>query len=172
MKLQSLNCNHCGAQLQVAESANFVTCSHCDAQLAIHRNDSALYTETIKQLAEQTTEIAEHVAQLAYENKLERIDEEWEEERAGYMSYDDRGKEAPPAIQIVGGVIAMVVGAVICFFVEWPFGMFGLAFVAIGGIGAVAGGIKQQGHTRGYQAYLRRRRQIKQADFLPRARRK
>ena len=47
MSLDRLNCNNCGAWLEVAPSANFVTCRECGARLAVHRTSTSTYTEVL-----------------------------------------------------------------------------------------------------------------------------
>ena len=45
MPTETIHCNRCGAQLQVAPTTNFVTCNKCGTQLAIKRSADATYTE-------------------------------------------------------------------------------------------------------------------------------
>ena len=50
MRTIALQCNHCGAPLQVSESARFVTCTHCGTQLTI-RQQACLKLASQVQLA-------------------------------------------------------------------------------------------------------------------------
>ena len=44
----SVNCNHCGAPLEVPQGTHFVTCQHCGARLQIHMNGGVVYTELLE----------------------------------------------------------------------------------------------------------------------------
>ncbi len=102
MKLIALNCNHCGATLEVRDETNFVTCKHCDTQLAIHREDGAAYTalaEATKRVEQQTEALADQVEDLSDQNarlilqgELTQLDREWENRRQGLMTKDKRGQ--------------------------------------------------------------------------------
>ena len=41
MNAETLNCNNCGAPINVPAAAKYATCAHCGTQLAIRRTDSA-----------------------------------------------------------------------------------------------------------------------------------
>ncbi len=119
MKLESINCNHCGAPLEVSEAANFVTCHHCDAQLAIKRTSSASFTEEIAELAESTSRLNEQLAQIAYQNELERLDRDWQQARKRHGIHDQQGSDTAHfnvamAIAIICGFVGgfLVVGSI------------------------------------------------------------
>ena len=58
MKLESLNCNKCGAPLQVPAGVNHLTCNHCGTPLVVRRTESISYTEKLAEV-----EVAESAAQ-------------------------------------------------------------------------------------------------------------
>ena len=73
MQTESLNCNNCGAPIEVPGGANFVTCVHCNTQLAIKRTESVAYTETLQRIDRHTEQLADQVAVLTYQNELARL---------------------------------------------------------------------------------------------------
>jgi DNA-directed RNA polymerase subunit RPC12/RpoP len=131
-----LNCNGCGAPLEVAAGANYATCGHCGARLAVKRTGSAAYTEVLEKLDRTTEAIAGHLAELTRQNEVERIDREWERERASYLITGKHGSRSLPT-QRAGVMIALVMGgfgliwtAFAASFAPFPFPLFGLLFVA------------------------------------------
>ena len=77
MKLLALNCNHCGAPLEVPEKANYLTCTFCQTQLSVQRSGGAAYTEALEKLDERTEQIADDVEILKLQAELDRLDREW-----------------------------------------------------------------------------------------------
>ncbi|MFO0901532.1 MAG: hypothetical protein U0939_00950 [Pirellulales bacterium] len=114
MNIESIQCNHCGAPLELPESAKFATCRHCGSQLAVHRTASAVTTEVLQRVATQVEEMADEVRKLRLETSLSRMDREWEKRREGYLVHSKNGKPHEPSE--VGGVIAMVFGVVFAAF--------------------------------------------------------
>ncbi len=43
-----VNCNHCGATLQVNENTRFVTCGSCKSRLAVRHSSAATFTEVLE----------------------------------------------------------------------------------------------------------------------------
>jgi LSD1 subclass zinc finger protein len=114
VKLLALNCNRCGAPLEVPEKAKFVTCTFCQTQLAVQHSGGSAYTEAIEKLDELTDRLSDDVAFLKLQGDLERLDREWSEAREGLMLRDKYGKEYIPnhknanmvklGLSIVGGL--------------------------------------------------------------------
>ncbi len=88
MRTESLNCNNCGAPLEVPETAHFAKCNHCTTQLAIHRTDTATYTEKLAEVTQRADRLADELALLAYRNDLANIDRAWERDRQKMMLTD------------------------------------------------------------------------------------
>lgn len=86
MKVETLACNNCGAPLSVPTTTNFATCAHCGSSLAIHRTESAHYTEVVGRLEEQTARIDQELRDLRLQHGLIKLDQQWEEERTEYKS--------------------------------------------------------------------------------------
>jgi len=74
MELESLNCDHCGAPLEISLTANYVKCNHCGSQLAVRRSATATFTEKVEQLAETTEQLAEQVSDLTRQSKLTELE--------------------------------------------------------------------------------------------------
>lgn len=92
MKLISLNCNHCGAPIQVPDDARYATCRFCESQLAVERLDGAWTTRVLLQIQEQTEVLSTDVQELKQSLAVEQLDRQWDLERRRYL--DKSG--APP----------------------------------------------------------------------------
>lgn len=120
MELVPVNCNGCGAALDVGPDTRFVTCAQCGARLAVKRSESAAYTEILEGLERKTDAIAEQLAEIQRQNELERIDREWEQERRQWFTRNKDGSMSEPSAAM--GVVMAIVAAV--------FGVFWVGFAA------------------------------------------
>jgi len=163
MEIISVNCNGCGAPLEVGADTKFVTCSHCGAQLAIKRTASSSYTELLEGIDRKADAITEQLAEITRHNEIERIDREWELERTQFMSTNRNGNRSEP--NAIGGLLAAAVGGLFGLF--WivkaldigggAFSLFGLVFVALAiyvGVSSVSGSMK---YMEAKDRYQRRR---------------
>jgi hypothetical protein len=134
MELIPVTCNHCGAALQVSDAARFVTCRYCNSQLEIKRTDSAVSTEVLQRIDQNTAAMADDLHVLRRDSELERLDREWDQRRQGLMTRRRDGSSAAPAAAV--GYI-MIFGG----------GLFGLVWVIIASL--IAGGIGFALHSHG-----------------------
>jgi uncharacterized Zn finger protein (UPF0148 family) len=165
MKLLAINCNHCGAPLEVSPKARYVTCSYCDSRLEVHRSGSAAYTEVLDSIDDRTEKIAKDVEYLKLQSDLEQLDRQWTTDRQQYMI---RGKEGQLHVPgSTGGVVATVL--VVLFGLVWtmiagamfpPMALFGLIFIGFAVFTAVSGMKKAEGYRRRQQHYERQRREV------------
>ena len=153
MRIESIQCNHCGAPLELPESAKFASCRHCGSQLAVHRTPSAVTTEVLQRVASQVEEMAVEVRKLRLESSLTRLDRDWEKQREGFMIHGKNGSRREPSE--VGGAIAMVVGVVFALF---GMGMGGPGIIVglLGGGMAIVMGIVQITSAQQFRAAKRR----------------
>ncbi len=107
MEFTLVNCNGCGAALDVGPDTRFATCSQCGARLAVKRSETAAYTEVLENLERKTDAIAEQLADIQRQNELERIDREWERERETLMISGKNGSRSEPNATM--GIIVAVV---------------------------------------------------------------
>ena len=114
MELESLNCGHCGAPLQVPRTANYVKCNHCGSQLAVRRSASATFTESVDKLTETTEGLAEQVSKLTRQNEMEALDRRWAQQQATFMISDKHGRQHLPTsgAAVFGGVAVTVFGCI------------------------------------------------------------
>jgi hypothetical protein len=167
MTTEKLNCNNCGATLEVPTTARFVTCSQCGTQLSIQRSGGVSYTEAASGPA--LREMADRLDEITRQNELARIDREWEIEREQYMRFGRYGARYRPtvAMSVTTGVIGLVGGAFWTLFtlsVVQPMGAFGLFFPLFGvffmamGVGTALYNYNlAQRYDQGYAAYQQRR---------------
>ncbi|HEX8600557.1 MAG TPA: hypothetical protein VF952_18840 [Chloroflexia bacterium] len=176
MELETLNCNHCGAPLQVPESAKFVTCAHCGSQLAVKRTDTAHYTEVLTRLDARTSEMARELQELKLQNELNAIDEAWEEERQRYLISPSHGAPYLPDDEHVTrdmmgyAVIGVILVFALCFLASqvstrdfgWIILIFGIAVLGIGGLGVGNILLKAREYKQAEQAYRARLQAVRQ----------
>ncbi len=113
MELESLNCDHCGAPLEIPLTATFVKCNHCGSQLAVRRSESVAFTERVEQLAETTEHLTERISELTRQNELSALDRRWEREQEAFMWKDSTGKLHPPAKSAT--LVGILLAAFTCF---------------------------------------------------------
>jgi len=80
MSFETLNCNECGALLQVPSVARYVTCNRCGAHLVVQRAGITTYTESARQPAPDSPdptwrEMADRLDYLEHEGELARVEE-------------------------------------------------------------------------------------------------
>ena len=165
MQLLSVTCNHCGAPLEVPESAKFVTCTHCSSRLAVQRSGGAAYTEVLEALEQRTEQIAGDVETLKLQSELDRLDREWMLERDQYMVQDKHGRRHFPGK--AGSILVMVL--MIGFTILWMaiaaassplVSLFGLLFIAAAVVVFITRLHKADEYERRRRRYERRRAQI------------
>lgn len=92
----------------MSPTANFVTCNHCSTRLAIHRTESAAFTEVLENLAESANRLSSQVDRIAIQNDIERLDRDFE------TKYGDMPKKASVAGSIFTAGFLTVWGLVWC----------------------------------------------------------
>lgn len=95
MKLHALNCHNCGGLLKVPNHARYVTCAYCGSQLAVRESEGVRYTEEIKEIRERLDELADN-------NELKLLNEEWAVECKAYLVSSQNGG---PRIPTRGGAV-------------------------------------------------------------------
>lgn len=111
MNIVTLRCNECGAPLEVAEGARYVTCTHCNSQLSIQRTSSAVFTEKLDQISAKTDAMADNLDIIRIQNDIAMLDREWAAERETYLiAGKDGAKHEPGTGSLIGGIIAACIG--------------------------------------------------------------
>ena len=154
MNLVTVDCNSCGAPLEVGLKTRFVTCRYCSKRLAVEHSDSSVYTEVLDEIKDSTDKISQDMEVLKLQNELERMDREWLLERERFMvTSKDGGRRLPTAM---GGVVGGAIGAF--FGVMWVgfaasmgapsfFLLFGVGFIVV----SVVSGFKSVTSSSDYQ---------------------
>lgn len=166
MEMISVRCNHCGAPLEVGDRTRFVTCQFCNSQLEIKHSDSAVFTEEVARIAENTEKMAGSLEAIRLQNEIEQLDREWSLQQA---AYDAGGRNKGPQTtgQALFGMGFAVFFALVCFGMAsfassmgGPGGIFSLVPVGMGIfalIGGVMGLVKSQGVQSSRGDYQQRR---------------
>jgi hypothetical protein len=177
MSYESLNCNECGALLQVPTVARYVTCNRCGAHLVVQRTGISTHTESARRPPPERDapdlamrEMADRMEHLEHQNELMRIDREWEMERERYMVTSRYGRRYVPSMvaAVAMGVISVGFGLVWVFFAfsmasnaggafGAVFPLFGLLFIAVGVGTSIYQFSKAQQYQSAYTDYQRRR---------------
>lgn len=114
MNLVSVSCNNCGAALNVPEKTKFVTCNYCKSQLKVQSSGETYYTEILDEIRD----VADDVETIKLQNRLERLDREWEMQRRSFMVRDNDGTESVPTTG--GSIVGMLV--IVGFGLFWTTG--------------------------------------------------
>lgn len=180
--LESLNCNSCGAPLEVPSSARFVKCNHCNANLQVHRSDGGTFTEAVEKLTETTEDLAQQVEKLTRQNEIAELDRRWEVERRSFTIQAKDGQSHLPTERIarVGGIGAIVFGGlwtILAFSITQSgpnygafavakilFPLFGLGFIGFGVFNAISAHQKAQNYHRAERNFRLRRDQLLRED--------
>jgi hypothetical protein len=181
MSVETVNCNECGALIQVPSTAKYCTCTRCGEHLVVHRSDVAAYTEALPRRDDRRgpaddrrwRELEGRLDDLAYENALMRLDREWDRERERYMMYGRYGRRYQPnatlgivfmaiggAAALAGVSVALLVvlssrqpAGLVCLF---PAAIFTLAF----GLTGLLQYLRGKQYQAAYDRYLRRREAV------------
>ena len=157
MKILTLNCNACGAPLEVSAKAKYVTCRYCDAQLVVKQADSAAWTEAVE-------EIRDEVRALRRRAELEDLDREWEREREKYLVQGKHGTSEPSKVgSAAGGIFAAVFGVFWTIFagaIFPPMAIFGVIFIVVAIFQGVSGTQKATALEAARRRYEERRRKL------------
>lgn len=161
IELEKIACSNCGAPLEVPESIDFVTCNHCTTQLSIRRTESISYTEKLEQVAADQSLLRDRLVELERQNRLATLARNWERHKKQYEIHND-GKTSMPSE--AGGVVGMVMGAVVGIFIAiaapGPMKLFGLVFFAVGVVAGLRSQTLAKQYNRDYRNYRRRRTEI------------
>lgn len=167
MKVISLNCNHCGAPLDVSAKARFVTCGFCEARLVVEQTDNSYSTAVLDEIKETTKQIARDVAELKESEALRDLDDQWQSKRNQFMVTNKDGQQslATKSGAILGSVFAAGFGVVWMIFaasIGAPafFLVFGVFFIGVALVGGVSVYSKAEAYSRAQSEYRRRRRKI------------
>lgn len=134
METLSVRCNHCGAPLQIGNGTRFVTCQFCQSHLEVKRTDSSVFTEEVAKIAENTGRMAESLEVIELQNEIERLDREWAQKEAGYISHGKNGPHRPSSSLF--GLAFGIFFACVCF---------GMAVVMSNIAGSFHGGFSAMG---------------------------
>lgn len=109
MNVRKLCCQGCGADLEVDDSIRFVNCNYCGARLEIVRDATTTHSKLLDKIERRTGEMAGDLKIIRLQNELEQLDREWESDRSQYLVTNKRGQVSEPSP--VGAVVAGLVMA-------------------------------------------------------------
>jgi len=166
-EIVSVRCNHCGAPLQIAANARFLTCTYCGSQLEVHRSGGAVYTEVLQDIDARTQRIEHDVADIKRQNAIEQLDRQWAIQRQSFLVRNKDGSTDVPTVAggIVGAVIAVVAGIAWIIFTASAGApgfvpLFGLVFIGGGVFSAISTLGKASGYSSAESQYQVQRAQL------------
>jgi hypothetical protein len=169
MALESLDCNNCGAPIEVPEGVQFMRCGHCGSRLKVHRDASAHYTEVLERIEKTTRQLEDEVRTLRLQNEIRDLDEAWRVRRESLLVRNKDGSLSRPSA--AGGIVSMIVTIFIGIF--WSVGtvsagapaifpLFGVLLVIVG-IGMAIHGISSaNAYTEAERLYKSERRKLEE----------
>lgn len=165
MDVITVDCNHCGAPLEVSEKTRFVTCRYCQNRLAIKHSDTSVYTEVLEEIQETTEKLSQDMDVLKLQNQLEQLDREWLLERERHMVTGKHGNRAVPTK--MGSVIGLFVVVIFGILVLGEFsrmpgsiGLFPVLVLLLIVGGFVHSMFKANSHDEAEKRYQTHRRQL------------
>ena len=165
MKILTLDCQHCGAPLEVPAKIRALTCTYCGTRLQVQQEGAAAWTETLEDLRED-------VRYLRRKADLADLDREWEAERERYLVKGKHGQTSAPSTGSGAAsiVIALIFGG---FWTTFAMGiaqgspgpaalfpLFGILFIIIGVVSGVRQISKAQSLEEARTRYRSRRAEL------------
>lgn len=147
-------------------NARFVTCTFCNSQLEVKRSESAVFTEEITRIADNTQQMAGSLEIIELQNEIERLDREW---IAGNpVSFDKHGRpiDRTSTAGSVFGLMFSIFFAIVAFSMagfaasNGAPGIFALVPVGMG-IFALVAGFMGIGKANEYQSRRRDYEQVR-----------
>jgi hypothetical protein len=145
MPVLSVQCQHCGAPLSLADEVRFVTCNFCQTPLEVVHDASVTHTKLLEKMVSLAGDSNAHLEILTLQNDLQRLEDEWISHRDSVlMLRNPKGKKVVPTRRQAD--INMVVQGAVVFagfiytmstFMQgqsaWPFWLLvtGIAGVAV-----------------------------------------
>ena len=167
MSVKKLCCQGCGADLEVDEGIRFVNCNYCGARLEIVSNATTTHSRVLDKIEKQTGQMVGDLKIIRLQNDLEQLDRDWESNRAGFMTKDKNGNLSEPSAAgaLVGGVVMIIFGIVWMGFTSTMnapgfFPLFGLLFIGFAIFNMVSSLNKAQGLGNHKADYQRRRLEL------------
>ena len=157
MSVRKLQCQACGAPIEIPDQVRFFTCGHCETALEVHAGEGAAWT----QLAEQ---IRADVSVLRARAELAQLEQDWsalqqQEEDARNRVHGGKGC----GLAIVLFAIALL-GQLAIAETENP--LVPVVFASIAGVGllvflaAAIPGPRRRSHAAAEQRYRERRAEL------------
>jgi hypothetical protein len=152
----SVRCQNCGSPLQVSENVRFVTCAYCHSELQVVRDASAVHTEVLQRIEQNSEKTVNHLKVIEIQNEIERLDREWEMWREKNLSRDKNGVISEPFPPLGKRAVFIGAGIVAGFFLilaglTHAWGLFLSAAAIIPSL-LILAGFSRESDARSYQA--------------------
>ena len=164
MQLESLNCNNCGAPLEVAATSNFVTCNHCSTRLAVRRTESSAFTEQLEDIGAKQDEMLNRLKRIERQTQLADLDREWESKKAEFLVTNKHGNTHLPSRAgiVMSGFVALfgLFWTIMAGSIFPPMALFGILFIGFAIYGGTSSYRRLQAYEDANTRYQSQKRQL------------
>ena len=105
MEIIKINCNSCGANLNLPETVNYFQCSFCGSNLKLVKDKDVLFTEVLDDLVEKTESISQDTRIIKIEKAIERLDRDWESKKEALGMEEKDASTSSPFAMIISGIL-------------------------------------------------------------------
>ena len=117
MPIVSLNCQNCGANLDVPDGARFIKCNYCDSSLEVKSDGGATYTivkEKLDRIEKKTDHIEQRVDSLHLQREIDNLDLQWERRSRRLMMSNKHGRQYVPKVYhaYLSGAASVLMGVI------------------------------------------------------------
>ncbi len=95
--VRKICCQGCGATLPVSEELRYLTCNYCDARLEIVQDSATTYARLLDEIADRTRRIESKLDAIHAKERLQALDEAWQNYLASVSNKGSNGKLSPPS---------------------------------------------------------------------------
>lgn len=128
MKVISLKCNNCSADLKIPENTKFFNCTFCHSTLAIQHFGNTVFTKVSADLRQHNQQLLDNSESLLLEKQISRLDRDWE---ATAKSLSIRIYRSGPIAPALNQLLVVFFGLV---FIGFSYQVSQSFFLPIGGL--------------------------------------
>ena len=116
MKIVSLKCNNCSADLKIDPKIKYFNCTYCGSSLTIKESGNVMYTEVLDEIKDNTEVLIDQSEIILLEKEIARLDREWMMKRENFKVKDRNGNDRyPSGDDTAASVLWSIIGLVLFF---------------------------------------------------------
>lgn len=175
MKIMKLNCNYCGAKIQIASTIKYFNCLSCGSSLTLIEKDQIVYTAVVENNSDEKTSVMVEALkpkrtdqtrkdkELLIEAKIARLDRDWiedEDKNHKYLSGEVYivPQEISTGENVIAFVVCIILYAGLYFSLPYPINLIAIIFsIVVGGIYHLQHSSRLEKYSSAKQRYLAKR---------------